>query len=450
MPSFEQSIRNFMRKRCIPNGRALAAWIQKIGVNAAAKDSGISKKRLNTIVKEHFPTGPAVHFSPTQFGLGCVVDEADAKSPQPQQSYDDKDLSVDTLGIYDDANLPTEHWIDVPRMDSSTDQGKIGSCVSWSGAHLMDNAIGNADNNPAFRANPTTIYGFIKGHNLDPWPTQHGSTMEALADALYRYGAPSWDSMPVYREAPEGNPANLPHPEEAVADAKRNLIQKPRWIREWNGDTLYQAMCLMHGDTENFPGRQMVIATAFYVPDSIFNAYTAETGIVMMPHDDDEIVGGHAVAFIGWREFDGTRYFIVKNSWGTDFGDGGYLYVPEAFIKKYFKKSFVAPALARESLPTDDEDDKEKAQPKSELLAIGGGIVSALLIVGLITLLISFIPKVIASDQKEAPTLKESILALAPTLEIDAVGPAEQMFSPEDKNVFEIYSRTLRLIDEVE
>lgn len=38
----------------------------------------------------------------------------------------------------------------------------------------------------------------------------------------------------------------------------------------------------------------------------------------------DEFLGGHAVAIVGWNK----DSFIVRNSWGTNWGDRGYTYYP--------------------------------------------------------------------------------------------------------------------------
>ena len=35
-------------------------------------------------------------------------------------------------------------------------------------------------------------------------------------------------------------------------------------------------------------------------------------------------VGGHAVEIVGWGIENNTKYWLIKNSWGTEWGDGGY------------------------------------------------------------------------------------------------------------------------------
>ncbi len=38
-------------------------------------------------------------------------------------------------------------------------------------------------------------------------------------------------------------------------------------------------------------------------------------------------VGGHAVEITGWGIYKGEKYWEVKNTWGTDWGMGGYFYI---------------------------------------------------------------------------------------------------------------------------
>jgi hypothetical protein len=46
--------------------------------------------------------------------------------------------------------------------------------------------------------------------------------------------------------------------------------------------------------------------------------------------------GGHAVAIVGYNA---TR-FIVRNSWGTGWGDGGYAYASNAYAGKAFTEAY--------------------------------------------------------------------------------------------------------------
>jgi len=38
---------------------------------------------------------------------------------------------------------------------------------------------------------------------------------------------------------------------------------------------------------------------------------------------DPTYLGGHAVKMIGWGVEEGTKYWLMVNSWGDDWGDGG-------------------------------------------------------------------------------------------------------------------------------
>jgi cathepsin L len=38
----------------------------------------------------------------------------------------------------------------------------------------------------------------------------------------------------------------------------------------------------------------------------------------------------HAVLVVGWGQDGNTQYLIVKNSWGTGWGEGGYFRVASA------------------------------------------------------------------------------------------------------------------------
>ncbi len=67
------------------------------------------------------------------------------------------------------------------------------------------------------------------------------------------------------------------------------------------------------------------------VYDSMEAAITGH-GAVPVPADDAQPLGGHAICLVGYN--DATQQFKFQNSWGAEVGDGGYFYLPYAFVAK--------------------------------------------------------------------------------------------------------------------
>jgi C1A family cysteine protease len=56
----------------------------------------------------------------------------------------------------------------------------------------------------------------------------------------------------------------------------------------------------------------------------------AKTGILPMPSKTESVIGGHAVMAVGYD--DKQKAFIVRNSWGANWGLKGYFYMPYDYI----------------------------------------------------------------------------------------------------------------------
>ena len=68
----------------------------------------------------------------------------------------------------------------------------------------------------------------------------------------------------------------------------------------------------------------------FTVYTSFESHRVAKTGRVSMPARREKEIGGHAVLAVGYDH--PRRRFIVRNSWGTDWGLGGYFTMPYAYL----------------------------------------------------------------------------------------------------------------------
>ena len=67
---------------------------------------------------------------------------------------------------------------------------------------------------------------------------------------------------------------------------------------------------------------------------SVYESFESEnvskTGIVPLPNDDEKLLGGHAIVLVGYDTK--SRLFTFRNSWGDNWGDKGYGYLPFDYV----------------------------------------------------------------------------------------------------------------------
>ena len=80
-------------------------------------------------------------------------------------------------------------------------------------------------------------------------------------------------------------------------------------------------------------GQQAVLLSLAFVP----RAWARSTGGWIDADGSDVAVGNHAVCAVGLRESDTHRPWsvIVKNSWGSRWGDAGFGYISEQYLRRY-------------------------------------------------------------------------------------------------------------------
>ena len=64
--------------------------------------------------------------------------------------------------------------------------------------------------------------------------------------------------------------------------------------------------------------------------DSFDTQAVMTSGKVPMPDPSENCLGGHALVCVGFDDYD--EHWIFRNSWGAQFGENGYGYLPYAYL----------------------------------------------------------------------------------------------------------------------
>jgi len=74
-------------------------------------------------------------------------------------------------------------------------------------------------------------------------------------------------------------------------------------------------------------GYPFAIGISIY--ESFNDAHINKTGIVPIPKNNEKLLGGHSVIVVGYNDNYG---FLIRNSWGENWGLNGYCYIPFDYI----------------------------------------------------------------------------------------------------------------------
>jgi len=208
------------------------------------------------------------------------------------------------------------------KMPPVYDQGSLGSCTGQAiAAALQYNK--NKQGQSIFR--PSRLFIYYNERVLEGTVNQDaGAHIRDGLKVVAHLGAPPEES---------GRPGAWPY------HVERFAVKPP--VTSYNEAMKYQAIKyrrveqttgnILGALAEGFP-----IIFGFEVYTSFESQDVAKTGIVHMPTDDDNLLGGHAVLACGYdlegySVKDGTR-ILVRNSWSAGWGQKGYFTMPLEYL----------------------------------------------------------------------------------------------------------------------
>lgn len=96
-------------------------------------------------------------------------------------------------------------------------------------------------------------------------------------------------------------------------------------------DTTYKAVRRSLHAFQAVLSNAQTIAFGFTVYDSFESSEVARTGIVPMPSQGEQVLGGHEVLAVGYLKAK-PEYALCLNSWGTGWGMEGFFLMPWAYL----------------------------------------------------------------------------------------------------------------------
>lgn len=201
------------------------------------------------------------------------------------------------------------------------DQGKLGSCSANAIAAAIEFEQRKLKALRQFVPSRLFVY-YNERVLLNTVDTDSGSPL--------RGGMKTVNHIGVCPEDQQGDPANWPYDLTQYTtrppDACYAAAQHVRAVRYQRLDHALEALkgCLAEG----YP-----FVFGFTVYENFESILVRDTGVAPLPAQGEQVLGGHAVMAVGYD--DARAALLVRNSWGPDWGEKGYFYLPYDYIFKH-------------------------------------------------------------------------------------------------------------------
>lgn len=198
------------------------------------------------------------------------------------------------------------------RMSEVEDQGYLGSCTANAFAGNLE-YLWLLKEDP-FQASRLFIYYNERAY-INEIYVDGGAYIRDGIKTLVAHGVCSETTVPYIEKDFSKKPSD-----EAYTEALARRIST--YYRLTDMDSLKQ--CL----SDRFP---FVFGTTLF--ESFESERTETRGTVSMPKPGEQELGGHAMLCVGYN--DNTQRFVVRNSWGSDWGSKGYCTIPYEYMMRF-------------------------------------------------------------------------------------------------------------------
>ena len=196
-------------------------------------------------------------------------------------------------------------------------QGELSTCVGWASAYgalstqlNIQMGITNNTHKWARAFDPHFIYNFIR-HDNDSW-CQEGTSLKLALDVLEQYGCKPmvWEPWLKCNSA-------------AAFDEFTLSLASQYKIEAWQAVPKEDIVT----NTKMALYYKLPVLIGVYLTESFMKGTALGAG-VWTPKAGEKFIGGHAMCVIGYDNNKNGGSFEVMNSYGQDYGDKGFVWIP--------------------------------------------------------------------------------------------------------------------------
>ena len=210
------------------------------------------------------------------------------------------------------------------------DQGQLGACTVFAISSIYEYIL-KKSKQKNYDLSERFVYYNVR--TKDGSIEDKGSSVYDVIESLEQEGICLEDFCPYNIDNYYKKP-NI----EAYEDAKNHIIKKAENVK------------IKHLDFVSALSDGYPIAISLKIYNSFGNNYS---GFVFRPTDEEiesKSCGNHSMVICGYSEDD--KVYIVRNSWGKEFGECGYCYIPFSYIED---EQFINSACIITSINNDEE-----------------------------------------------------------------------------------------------
>ncbi|MEG4326689.1 C1 family peptidase [Microcoleus sp. herbarium5] len=212
------------------------------------------------------------------------------------------------------------------------DQGSLNSCTAFAAAALLEYFARKAKDEYT-SISPLFLYKVAR--NLMNSTGDVGASVRETMKTMVAFGVPPekyWSyEADKFDEEP---PAFCYSYAQSYKTLKYFRLDRPDVTKEI---LLFQIQAVLAAD---FP-----CIFGFTVYSSIYNKQNISSGCIPYPSKKDQVIGGHTVLAVGYNNYKKIKYFdgeekittgafLIRNSWGTEWGQQGYGWLPYDYVLK--------------------------------------------------------------------------------------------------------------------